>query len=52
MTNNKDKAAAANTPKIEVLGLWGLLVVWIKVAAITAVIVLILKYVFGVPISI
>lgn len=50
MTQDKEKTPApASNPKIEYLGLWGFALVWLKVFALTAAIVLILKYVFKVP---
>lgn len=52
MDKNTEKTQVPTGPKIVYLGVWGLFVVWGKVIAITTVIVLILKYVFKVPISI
>jgi len=49
MNKDVDKNSGATNPKIEYLGLWGFALVWFKVLAITAVIVLILKYIFRIP---
>lgn len=52
MAKNTEKTPGthtpAPTPNIEYLGWWGFLMVWVKVFAITGVIVLILKYIFKV----
>ncbi|MDO8804246.1 MAG: hypothetical protein Q7R35_07435 [Elusimicrobiota bacterium] len=49
MNKNIEKTQVPTGPKIEYLGVWGMFIVWGKVIAITAVIVLILKYVFRIP---
>ena len=49
MSNNADKNSQNKGPHIEYLGWWGFLVMITKVFAITATIVLILKYIFRVP---
>ena len=49
MDKNTQKTPLVNNPKIEYLGLRGFALVWLKVIALTAVIVLVLKYIFKVP---
>ncbi len=49
MDKNTDKNPGATNPKIEYLGIGGFLFIWVKVIAMVAALVLILKYVFKVP---
>lgn len=49
MTKNTDKVLGAAHPQIEEPGLLGGLLMCVKVAAITGVVVLLLKYVLKVP---
>lgn len=49
MSKKTDKNSPNTKPHIEYLGWWGSLLMVAKVAALTAAIVSILKYVFGLP---
>lgn len=49
MNKKTDKNPGATNTKIEYLGIGGFLLIWVKVIAMVAVVVLILKYVFKVP---
>lgn len=52
MSKNTEKTPGTPTPnpKIEYLSWWGFALVWVKVIAIGGAIVLILKYIFRLPI--
>lgn len=49
MSNNTEKNSTDTKSRIEYLGWWGFLLMLAKVFAITAATVLILKYIFRVP---
>lgn len=51
MNKNTDKAPVSSNVKIEYLGLWGTVRLLLKVFALTAVVVIIAKYIFKVPLT-
>lgn len=51
MSDNTKKNSSGGKPGVEYLGWWGFLLLWLKVFALTAVVVLVLKYVFRVPLT-
>jgi len=49
MNNKTDKPEGGHKVEIEYLGWWGFALIWVKVFAIGAVLALILKYIFKLP---